>query len=328
MVCNLYCAPILVLIQTVENTIHPVSVKVIETACSLGKNDERAVYGVLICKALTSELQSRLKQSGLTEVFVYHDKLLDSFIPEIYVDLIEECVEDLKPDAVFACATPEGRAVSSMLASRLKTGVTADCTALTFDSQGHLLQTRPAYGGNIMAEIITPTARPQIATLRFGTEQKSGSKTTTKITSKDVTPKYIVPDGYSAEWLDKTGMEKTSDSQIMIALGGGVHKKNDIALFDETAQKLNAKLMCSRALVDRGWFSRNHQIGLSGQIVSPKLLITLGVSGSVQFLAGLQDVKRLCSVSLDENAPILKLADCPIVGDMYETIKELSKALG
>lgn len=324
---NLHRAPILVLIQTVENTIHPVSVKVVETACSLGINDKRAVYGVLLCKVLTPDFKNRLKHTGLAEVFVCRNNLLDSFIPEIYVDLIEECVEDLKPDVVLACATPEGRAVSSILAARLKTGVTADCTALCFDSQRHLLQTRPAYGGNIMAEIITPTARPQIATLRFGAEQNFCSEITTKITIKDTIPKFALPKGYSTQWVDKTGASESSESETIIALGGGVHKKEDIALFAKTAQKLNATLMCSRALVDRGWLPRKDQIGLSGQTVSPKLLITLGVSGSLQFLAGTEDVKRLCAVSLDENAAILKVADCPIVGDMYEIIAEIDKAL-
>lgn len=324
---NLHRAPILILIQTLENTIHPVAVKVIETACSLGIKDERAVYGVLFCKALSCGLQSRLKQTGLAEVFVYQNASLDSFIPEIYVDLIEECVDNLKPNVVLACATPEGRAVSSILAARLKTGVTADCTALCFNSQGQLLQTRPAYGGNIMAEIITLTARPQIATLRFGAEQKGFSTITTKITIKDVKPKRILPKEYFVEWKDKTGVAETAEADIIIALGGGVHQKSDIALFAEIAQKFNAKLMCSRALVERGWLARNDQIGLSGQSVSPKLLITLGVSGSLQFLAGIQDVKRLCCVSLDKDAPILKVADCPIVGDMYDIIVELNHAL-
>ena len=324
---NLYSTHILVLIQTVEDNIHPVSVKVIDTACSLGIKDKRNVYGILICKELTSELQIQLKQSGLSEVFVYQNKLLDSFVPEIYADLIEGCVEDLKPDVFLACATPEGRAVSSMLASKLKTGVTADCTDLSFNSERHLLQTRPAYGGNIMAEIITPMARPQIATLRFGTNQKVFIKIETKITVIDAISKSLLPQGYSVKWIDRTSVDKISNSRIIIALGGGVYKKNDIIIFAEIAQKLNADLMCSRALVDRGWLSRNYQIGLSGQTVSPKLLITLGVSGSLQFLAGIQDAQRLCSVSLDENAPILKVADCPIIGDMYEIIMELDSRL-
>ena len=316
-------APILVLIQTIENAIHPVSINVIETACSLGVQDKRNIYGILVCDELTLELQEQLNNCGLTEVFVYQNEVFKSFVPELHIAVIEGCIKQMKPDVFLASATPEGRAISSMLAARLKTGVTADCTQLSFDSKGLLLQTRPAFGGNIMAQIITPTTRPQIATLRFGTPDFIPSNTVTKITKVETEIKNNLATDIFAQWTEKVSLNNTSNSQIIIALGAGVREKSDIEIFRNIAERFNASLMCSRALVDRGWFNRNNQIGLSGQTVSPKLLITLGISGSLQFLAGIRDAHRICAVTLDENAPILKVADCPIVGDLYEIAENL-----
>lgn len=313
-------SPILIILQTTKDEIHSVSANVIETARSLGAKEGRRVYGILLCKEVNSKLKDELQKTGLSEVFVCQNKSFDSFIPELYVDTIEKCVENLQPDVVLAGATPEGRMLSSMLAARLKTGVTADCTQLSFNSDGLLLQTRPAFGGNIMAQIMTPNARPQISTLRFGIPNDIDKNIKTEITMIDACLKFSLPNEYFSEWTEKVGLEKSSDSKIIIALGGGVSQKSDIERFQIIAKSLNVDLMCSRALVDRGWLDRNHQIGLSGQSISPNLLITLGISGSLQFLEGIHNAKRICSVNIDENAPILKIADCPIVGDLYDIL--------
>ncbi|MEG0979690.1 MAG: electron transfer flavoprotein subunit alpha/FixB family protein [Oscillospiraceae bacterium] len=325
---NFSSAAILVIIQTINNLIHPVSVKVIETARTLGMQGKRDVYGVVLCSCLTLELEAQLKQSGIKEVVVYQHEALDSFIPEIYIDILEKYVTKLKPDVVLASATPEGRTLSSMLAGRLKTGVTADCTDLSFNEDGFLLQTRPAYGGNIMAQIITKTARPQIATLRFGSNQSEVSNTKTKIKRADILNGLKKPfGGYSAQWIDRVDLADCTSSQIIFAIGGGVREKSDIEIFRQLAKNANAKLMCSRVLVERGWFERNCQIGLSGQTVSPKLLVAFGISGSLQFLAGVQEAQRICAVNLDEDAPILKVAHCPIVADINDVTAHLKKII-
>lgn len=315
---------ILVLLQAFPDGLHPISKKIITTARQLGKTGGYPVHGVLFCSHLTDPVTQELRETGLDEVLVLEDPAYGAFIPEQQAQALSRLAQE-KTQVVLVPATPEGRTVSSMLAARLHTGVTADCTALSFTAEDLLLQTRPAFSGNIMADIVTRTARPQIASLRFASPVEPPTKETPILRQKAVDP---VSAAYETQWLDQACGSASQADEILLAVGGGLREKADLELFRNLAEKLGAKLCCSRVLVDRGWLSRKEQIGLSGQSVSPKLLITFGISGSLQFRAGLEEVGCLCAVNTDVHAPLLQMADVPVVGDLYEIAQEMLHQLG
>lgn len=303
---------ILVLLQAFPQSLHPISKKILTTARALGMERHGMVRGVLFCTELSEELEVELVDSGLQDVLVLEGEKYRPFIPEHQAQALAELVGD-RADVVLVPATPEGRAVSSMLAAILHTGVTADCTQLSFTEDGLLLQTRPAFSGSMMASIVTKTARPQIASLRFSTPITPPVDKTPIIRQTA----SAGPTPYKVEWTELVGKNRSGTGELILAVGGGLRAKEDVELFHTLAEKMGAELCCSRALVDRGWLSRDHQIGLSGQSISPKLLITFGISGSVQFQAGLERVERLCVVDTDSESPLMKRADLPLEGDLY-----------
>lgn len=309
---------IVVLLQAFPRNLHPISKKILTTARALGEERGSPVRGILFCPDLHSALEHELKSSGLDEVFVLEGENFRTFVPEYQARILAELVKG-RADVVLVPATPEGRSISSMLAAILHTGVTADCTELSFTEDGLLLQTRPAFSGSMMASIVTKTARPQIASLRYATPVGKRAGETAVIRHMD--PVRAEP--YRTTWVDLLDGVETKKGTFVVAVGGGVRAKEDLALFRELADALGAELYCSRALVDRGWLGRERQIGLSGQSVSPKLLIAFGISGSVQFRAGIEQVERLCVVDIDSETPLMKRADLPLEGDLYAVARSM-----
>lgn len=316
-------APILALLQPLGGAVHPISLKTAAAAAALAQASGRRALGAICAEMLAPGMREALERCGLEAVTVLRGPF-GGFLAEEQCRALADYIEELRPDVVLAGATPEGRALAALLAARLRAGVTADCTALLLPEDGLLRQTRPAFGGDVMAEIVTPTARPQIATLRYGGDAIADAAHSTRIAVRSVS---LTPaDGVTVEWVERVGTAN-ADARVIIAIGGGIRARGDIALFARLAERVGAELCCSRALVERGWMPRSAQIGLSGRSVSARLLITLGVSGSVQFQAGISSVGRLCAVADDASAPILRVADVPILGDLYEVVRELDALL-
>ncbi|HWQ57506.1 MAG TPA: electron transfer flavoprotein subunit alpha/FixB family protein [Clostridia bacterium] len=319
---------VLALLQQAEGILHPDSYGVASAARTLAAQCDGDAVGVsLVDNMIMGEtFTAQLKSTGLCRVYVIADRRFAAFIAEEHCAALVKLIRDLNPDIFLAPATPEGRALSSMAAAALHTGVTADCTALRLRADGLLLQTRPAFGGNVMAEIVTPKTRPQVATIRCGVASPSGGADTQIVL---IGPGWVPARAreVSAEWVERVPPVGRNED-VVLALGGGVAAREDIALFRDIAERVGASLMCSRALVERGWFPRGAQIGLSGRRVDAGLLITLGVSGSAQFMAGAQGAKKLIAVNPDENAPIMRAADVPIIGNMYEIAHELDALVG
>ncbi len=308
---------LVVFLQAFPTKLHPISKKILTTALALGQKKGYETVGALFVPSLKEELKLELKSSGLSACTVFQNENFSSFFPETEAEIFCERFGE-KADIALFPATPEGRTLSAMVGAKLHTGVTADCTALSFTEDGLLLQTRPAFSGNLMASILTKTAKPQIASLRFASPIKKSEKET--IVSIETL--HIPKPNYKAEWCNRV-TESSAKGDIILVIGNGVKEKEDIALFQKLANTLDAELFASRLLVDKGWLPKSQQIGLSGQSVSPKFLLAFGVSGSLQFLAGLENVGTLCSVNLSPDAPLQKIADIPIVADMYAVAKAL-----
>ena len=303
-----------VFLQIQGKNLHPVSRNILTTGRKLGAEGGCETEGVLFTEVLSREAEEMLKDSGLQKILVFTGSGLGNFIPEQQAEVLKELSE---PEIFLFPATPEGRTLSAMLGAVYHTGVTADCTALTLTEEG-LLQTRPAFLGNRRADILTKT-RPQIASLRFSSPVPA-RKEKTEVIRKQVK----IPELYPVSWLDQAEFSEKEKKTVLV-LGGGIEKKEDLGLFKALAEKLNAELFCSRVLVDRGWMPRSRQVGLSGCSLSAELLIALGVSGSLQFQAGLQKIQHLCAVDVNPHTPLMALADTPIQGDLYEIADTILK---
>lgn len=302
-----------VYVQLDGERIHPVSRAVITTARALGKN--YVTQGVAFGDGVW-DLQG-LEETGLDECILAEGPGFGQFLPEAQVEFLSNMEES---EIFLFPATPEGRTLSSMTAALLHTGVTADCTALDFQEDGRLLQTRPAFSGDRMATIVTRT-RPQMASLRFGMAVEEPEKKTPVI-------RVQVPTApaYRAIWEDLACQEDRKQ-KLVLAVGGGLRQKEDLEIFKKLAGSLNCELCCSRVLVDRGWMEKKQQIGLSGRSLRAGTLVTFGISGSQQFLAGLQQVDCLIAVDENPSAPILGRADIPLLGDLYAIAQSMTGVL-
>ena len=312
----------LIYLQEGPGGLHPVCAELAAKATELVGD----TAGVLICRELTGDLTAALRSSGLSRVYLYTFPAVSAFRQEAHRAAVADCVERVKPEILLFGATLEGRTLAPMIGAAFKTGVTADCTELSINSEGQLVQTRPAFGGRIMASILTKTARPQIATVRQGVfkAQPRASGDCAVIPCGlpgELRPRLQTGDDGAAPVLEQ------GRRPVVVAVGGGLKDKADLVLFEQLAQKLDADLMCSRVLVERGFLPQGRQIGLSGSAISAELLLCFGISGSVQFLSGVKGVKRLCAVNEDREAEIMKNADYPVLGDLYGVAESMLEQL-
>lgn len=274
-----------------------------------------------------SELQPLL-DCGADKVYVMESPLFAHFLVEPWAASFQSLVDEQRPEIIIAGATSTGRTLMPYVAMKMRCGLTADCTELDIEPEtNNLLQTRPAIGGNIMATIKTPDLRPQIATIR----PHSTKPATPARTGKGEIVRKTTDDNLSLGGIKRIGFtpneEELSiqDAERVVVVGRGIKKAENIQLIRDFANSLNAALGASREVVDRGWLSYSHQIGLSGKTISPKLYIGIGVSGAIQHLAGMQTAEKIVAINSDSDAQIFKVADFGIVGDLFEVVPALIK---
>lgn len=291
---------------------------------------ETELTAVLLGKDVDN-LATKLVKYGADRVIYADHELLDVYTTEGYTKVICELIDERKPEVFLIGATNIGRDLGPRISARVHTGLTADCTKLDVDLENRrLLQTRPAFGGNLMATIICPDYRPQMSTVRPGVMEKAKLnennngeivKYTPQIEDKDIIAKVIeVIKGGKAE-------VQLEESNIIVSGGRGMGNNEGFRLLEELANKLGGVVGASRATVDAGWIDQGHQVGQTGKTVRPTLYIACGISGAIQHLAGMQDSKTIVAINKDPNAPIFKIADYGIVGDLYEILPELINSL-
>jgi electron transfer flavoprotein alpha subunit len=307
---------ILVYVQTVKSGFHAVSLEMLKLAQDLSKIIDEKVY--LVCIGSEQDI-SEFNGHTFERIFVYDDQSLQTFRVDKYNSVLIDCINKIKPSTILFGATLETRVLAPYVAVNYNTGVTADCTKVQINESGDLLQVRPAYGGNVMAMILTDHTRPQITTVR--PHKQPNNKPSVEYCvfddSQNESKIQIISHCNRKEEVD------ISQERIIVAIGRGVKEKNDIEIFREFAVIIGGSLACSRSLVEKGWMHGNYQIGLSGKAVRPDLLITLGVSGSIQFQAGIKAAKEIVAINIDPDAPIMSLANWSVIGDMYEFIPKL-----
>lgn len=313
-----------VYVDHIDGEVHPVTYELIGKARELADKINHPVYAIMMGSNIMEQCHELLHYN-VDKVFVYDNEKLDRFKMEPYTAVFEDFVNNVKPASILVGATPVGRQLAPRLAARLRTGLTADCTVLDMKENSDLVQIRPAFGGNIMAQIMTPNNRPQMATVRYKVmdaparnANESGEIVSCGIAEELLSSKVEVLDIIAKE---KQQFIEASD--VLVVAGRGVKKEEDLTLLQELAELLGGQLACTRPVMEAGWLEAKRQVGLSGRTVRPKLIITCGVSGSVQFTAGMNNSEQIIAINKDENAPIFKTAHYGIVGDLYEIIPNL-----
>lgn len=273
------------------------------------------------------EITDGIIARGADTVYIVRNETFKEFLIEPYTDALVYLIKKYKPEIVLAGATSEGRSLLPRVAARLKTGLTADCTGLDINEDGLLVQTRPAFGGNIMARIICKHRRPQMATVRYKVmEEAIEQKRNGEVVIEEFVPKASRTE-LLKDVLDETQKINLEDADIIVSGGRGIQDAKNFALLQEFADLLGAALGSSRPPVDDGWIPYSHQVGQTGKTVRPKVYIACGISGSIQHLAGMSSSDYIIAINKDPDAPIFKVADLGIVGDLFEVVPELIKRL-
>lgn len=308
--------------------IHRVTYELCGKAKELAAVTEHPVYAVLIGYNVEDNAKTLLRY-GVDKVFVYDAPEFAEFRIEPYTAAFCDFINKQKPSSILVGATNLGRQLAPRVAARCRTGLTADCTVLEMKENTDLVQIRPAFGGNIMAQIITPNTRPQFCTARYKvfTEPKPADNPNGEIVKMTVTPEMLKSAIDVLSSTDKPKDIDIAEADVIVAVGRGASSEAMRAQAKELADLLGGVVACTRPMVESNIFDAKRQIGLSGRTVKPKLIICLGISGAVQFAAGMKSSDCIVAINTDEKAPIFDVAHYCVVGDVNEIVPKLIKKI-
>lgn len=304
----------------------------------LGKGHDLAadIGDARLCAILLGDeledMTRQLFEAGAEVVYTAGSSLLANYTADGYTKVISDAIHEFKPEIVLYGATHIGRDLAPRVAARVNTGLTADCTRLDIDPETKgILQTRPAFGGNLMATIKCPNHRPQMSTVRPGVMDKLPAEAgrtgevipvTLNLSESHIRTRILE--------IVKTAKDLVSltDAEIIVSGGAGLGDASGFELIKKFADHIGGVVGASRAAVDAGWIDHSHQVGQTGTTVKPKIYIACGISGAIQHLAGMQTSDTIIAINKSPLAPIFEVADYGIVGDLYKVIPELMEAWG
>lgn len=304
--------------------IHPVTMELIGKARELAATVDFPVYCLFSGHRIMGKAEELLHY-GVDEVFVYDEEELEDFRIEPYTAVFEDFIKKVKPSAILIGATTTGRSLAPRVAARFRTGLTADCTRLEMKENTDLVQIRPAFGGNIMARILCRKTRPQMATVRYKVMNapERNPEAAGAITRCNINKEKLASGINVLKVAKKPAEVDLSDADVIVAVGRALKSAKDMVMVRELAELLGAQIAGTRPMIEAGVINAKQQIGLSGRTVKPKLIITLGISGSVQFAAGMNGAEQIFAVNKDADASIFNIAHYGIVGDIYEIVPQL-----
>ncbi|MBN1298050.1 MAG: electron transfer flavoprotein subunit alpha [Actinobacteria bacterium] len=342
---------VMVFIEQHDGIIADVGYELLSEGRKLADILKTALYGILLGHNLNENIGG-IFDYGIDRLYIADNEIFKNNLDDVYSKLLVQAINKYKPDIFLGGATSFGRTLLPKVAAIIKTGLTADCTSLSIDEDKNiLLQTRPTFGGNILATIITRNARPQMATVRphvmekcpvAKTEINEQIKNNHEIKKeKDFYKKYED----RIEFMDfdegsfktkykllsqekETGQSiNLTDYDVIVSGGRGIGGPDNFSLIKELADALGGVVGASRAAVDSNWISYPHQVGQTGKTVNPKIYIACGISGAIQHLAGMQTSDIIIAINKDPDAPIFKIANYGIVGDLFEIVPRLIKRI-
>jgi electron transfer flavoprotein alpha subunit len=317
-----------VFIEQKKGKVQSVSYELLGKAQELAKKLSCRVSGVFIGHNLDGQLDEVIRR-GADNVYLVEAPELANFMDEPYTNILLKLIEKYKPEIVLCGATAIGRSLISRVACKLKAGLTADCTGLDIDPERKiLLQTRPAFGGNIMATIISPNHRPQMATVRHKvmTPAEPDKEHTGTVIRESFDEETYRSRTTLMDIVEEVGsLVNLAEADIIVSGGRGMKGPENFKLLDDLAQVLGAAVGASRVAVDSGWMPYSHQVGQTGRTVAPKVYIACGISGQIQHLVGMQSSKIIVAINKDPYAPIFKVATYGIVGDLFKIVPTLTQ---
>jgi electron transfer flavoprotein alpha subunit len=308
----------------------PVTVELLGEGARLAAELDQQLSAVLIGHQV-EHLAGELAAFGAARVYLVEDEALAAYSTLAYTRALAGLVREHAPAVLLMGASPLGRDLAPRLSRRLDLGLTADCTELAIDpDNGNLLQTRPAFGGNVMATIYTPRVRPQMATVRPGVmappRRRAGAKAEVVRTKAGLRPQDLAVRLRSFTPQERQGVD-LSQAKAIVAGGRGCQSPEGFALLGELAGALGAELAGTRVAVEEGWLEPERQIGQTGVTVRPELYIACGLSGAIQHRAGILGARYIVAVNRDPRAPIFGVADYAIAGDLFKVVPALTAAL-
>lgn len=319
---------VMVVGEMLQGALHPVTLELMGKGRELADQLGQELHVVLVgCNS--GQYGQHVLQFGADAVWIADAPELEYFRVEPYANAVEYAVNKVQPNILLLAATNTGRSLGPRLAVRFRTGLTADCTYLHVKANGDLVQIRPAFGGNVMAQIITPRHRPQMATVRYkmmepaAAQRRPGARIE-RIPLADAQ----VRSGITVHSV-KTRQQQPSisEAEVVVAVGRGLKAQKDMQLAYDLAELLNGQVGVTRPLVEMGWADHTQQIGLSGRSIRPKLLICFGISGAVQFNAGAASSGWIVAINEDPEAAVFQMAHYGLVGDLYEIVPDVIQGL-
>ena len=319
-----------VFIEQYQGRIKPVSLELLGKAKDLAYKLNQELVAVLVGDKV-SHLIKDLTPYEIHKIYLVENEVLKRYTTDAYTQTLVSLISQYKPNILLIGATNTGRDLAPRVAARLRVGLTADCTDLDITEEGYLLQTRPAFGGNIMAQILCKYTRPQMATVRTNVFKKF------QFSSNSSSPEVVEVEAKLNPLSIRTKILKIvkevsevanlEEADIIVSAGRGLGSPDNLYLVKDLAKILQAAVGGSRAIIDAGWLPHHQQVGQSGKTVAPELYIACGISGAIQHLVGMQTSKRIIAINKDPEAPIFKVAALGIVGDLFKVIPLLMEDL-
>jgi len=308
--------------------------KVTKELLGLGQSLSRELNQELSAVLLGNNVEhfiEELQEYGAQNVYLAQHEMLSSYQTNSFTKVISEILLQNKPNIFIIGATPIGRDLAPRISMRLNLGLTADCTELTIDpDDGSLLQTRPAFGGNVMATIKTSYSRPQMATVRPGVMESKKIDSPSQCSVKNVNVSLLKEDALTKilEFVkEKKKIVSLGDAKIIVAGGRGVGSEEGMKPLFKLAEILGGEVAGTRMVIEEGWLPVERQVGQTGQTVRPELYVACGISGAIQHRAGMLGSRYVIAINKDERAPIFEAADWGIVGDLHEVVPTLTNAI-
>ena len=313
-----------------DGEIHGVSFELLGKGRELADLRGASLSAVLLGSGVT-ESASELVAHGADTVYVVDHPALEHYLDEPYANAVAALIDKHRPEIVLTGATSVGRSLIPRVAIQVRAGLTADCTGLDIDEEeGLLLQTRPAFGGNIMATIVCPNHRPQMSTVRHKvmTALEPDPSRKGEVVVEELPATLFETGTEFVEFVkDMSSTINIAEADIIVSGGRGLGGPENFGLLQDLADAVGGAVGASRAAVDAGWIPYSHQVGQTGKTVQPRLYFACGISGAVQHLAGMQSSDVIVAINKDPNAPIFKVATYGIVGDVFEVLPALTKKL-
>ncbi|KGN69344.1 electron transfer flavoprotein subunit alpha/FixB family protein [Porphyromonas sp. COT-239 OH1446] len=320
---------ILVFAEQREGVISSVAFELLSKARELAEEKTMTVSALLMGHGI-AHLANELHAAGADHVIIVDDQTLSHYLTEPYTHAFHQVIVAKKPEIVMLGATTIGRDLGPRLSARLMTGLTADCTQLDMSPDGHLMMTRPAFGGNLCATILCKEHRPQISTVRPGVMRRTpadpsrtGTTETFAVAFSNETPRVRVKQVVKAE----KHLVDITEANILVSGGRGVGSHDGFDKLRALAACIKAEVSSSRAMVDAGLIGHERQVGQTGKTVRPDVYIACGISGAIQHLAGMEESDYIIAINKDKFAPIFGVADLGLVGDLHQIIPALTKKL-